>query len=67
LYRLWEISFPRVSGLICFSHVLPSESQAKYENQIKGYIGTLHPEVGFGFGLKGIERTEMRVRRRIVI
>jgi hypothetical protein len=59
--------FPEFQVLICFSHVLPSESQAKRENQVEGCIGTLHPEVGFGFGLKGIERTEMRVRRRIVI
>jgi hypothetical protein len=46
---------------------LPSKSQAKHDNRIKGYIGTLHPEVGFGFGLRGIEMTKMRVRRRIVI
>jgi hypothetical protein len=61
LYGLWETSFPRVSGPICFSHILPSKSQAKHENQIEGYIGTLH------LVLEEIERMEMRVRRRIVI
>jgi hypothetical protein len=61
------MSFPRVSGLVCFSHILPSESQAKHENRVEGCIGTLHPEVGFGFGLREIERMEIRVRRRIVI
>jgi hypothetical protein len=28
----------------------------------RGVFGTLHPEVGFGFGFKEIERMEMRVR-----
>jgi hypothetical protein len=65
LYGLWKTSFLRVSGPTCFSHVLPSEFQAKHD-RIEGCIGTLHPEVGFGFGLREIEMG-MRVRRRIVI
>jgi hypothetical protein len=32
-----------------------------------GCIGTLHPEVGFGLGLREIGRTGIRVRKRIVI
>jgi hypothetical protein len=58
--------FPRVSGPICFSHVLPNESQVKHEDGVAGCIGTLHPEVGFGLGLRNWE-DGIRVRRRIVI
>jgi hypothetical protein len=59
--------FPRVSGPICFSHILPNEFQIKREDGVAGCIGTLHPEVGFGLGLREIGRTGIRVRRRIVI
>jgi hypothetical protein len=67
LVNKWETLFLRVSGLICFSYVLPNESQVKRENGVAGCIGTLHPEVGFGLGLREIGRTRIRGRRRIVI
>jgi hypothetical protein len=52
---------------ICFFHVLPNKFQVKSEDKVAGCIGILHPEVGFGLGLKEIGRTGIKVRRRIVI
>jgi hypothetical protein len=46
--------FPRVSGLVVFSHILPKESQAKREKQVEGSKGTLLPGFGLAFGLSEI-------------
>jgi hypothetical protein len=54
VFELWETSFPRVSGPVVFSHVLPKESQAKCEKQVEGSKGTLLPELALAFGLSEI-------------
>jgi hypothetical protein len=61
------MSFPRVSGPVTFSHVLPKESQAKREKRVEGSKGTLLPELGLAFGLSEIGRTKLRVTREFVI
>jgi hypothetical protein len=54
VFELWETSFPRILGLVVFSHVLPKESQAKHEKQVEGSKGTLLPVLGLAFGLSEI-------------
>jgi hypothetical protein len=47
-FLVWALGniVSRVSDPICFSQVLPNESEVKHEDGVAGYIRTLHPEVG---------------------
>jgi hypothetical protein len=54
VFELWETLFPRVSGPVVFSHVLPKEFQAKLEKQVEGSKGTLLPGLGLAYELSEI-------------